>query len=341
MSVVFNFIHADEMVKAELSLFLHECGVRLDPYVCDFVEARVNGKIVGCAGLDGDIVKCVAVSQEYRGQGILTGLMDHVFSLAIRRGVSDLMLCTKPENVPLFQDCGFTKLVSYKDHIALMSSAPCRLQDFCAELAELPMPHGTRGAIVMKADPFTLGHRYLVKQALSQCNELIVFVVSEEKGIFSCEERLALVKAGTADFDGVRVLLSGRFMISRATFPAYFLRDDSMQDEFHDVLDVLLFRNFIAPAGHISMRFVGTEPLDAVTCAYNRHLEKFLSSPSEFPAVSFVEIARLSLKGDVVSASRVRRSLLGGNLDGISELVPSATLAALKNRLEQNGGCNE
>ncbi|EFA28598.1 ABC transporter, ATP-binding protein, partial [Haemophilus influenzae HK1212] len=36
------------------------------------------------------------------------------------------------------------------------------------------------GSIVMNANPFTLGHRYLIEQALQQCDHLHLFIVGED-----------------------------------------------------------------------------------------------------------------------------------------------------------------
>jgi [citrate (pro-3S)-lyase] ligase len=40
------------------------------------------------------------------------------------------------------------------------------------------------GAIVMNANPFTLGHRWLVEQAARQCDWLHLFVVKEDASCF-------------------------------------------------------------------------------------------------------------------------------------------------------------
>lgn len=54
------------------------------------------------------------------------------------------------------------------------------------------------GAIVMNCNPFTLGHRYLVEYAAAQCDVLHLFVVEEDRSMFSSQVRLRLVREGTA-----------------------------------------------------------------------------------------------------------------------------------------------
>lgn len=82
------------------------------------------------------------------------------------------------------------------------------------------------GSIVMNANPFTLGHRYLIEQAASQCHHLIVFVVQEDKSDFSFDDRLKLVDAGTADLKNVTVIPSSEFIISSVTFSEYFNKSE-------------------------------------------------------------------------------------------------------------------
>ena len=88
---------------------------------------------------------------------------------------------------------------------------------------------------------------------------MLVFVVAEEGGPFPAADRLALVREGTAHLPNVTICSGGDFIVSRSTFPAYFLRDEQSEDARCD-LDLTLFARHIAPALHIARRFVGEEP---------------------------------------------------------------------------------
>ncbi|MFR0733578.1 MAG: adenylyltransferase/cytidyltransferase family protein [Oscillospiraceae bacterium] len=74
----------------------------------------------------------------------------------------------------------------------------------------------------MNCAPFTLGHQYLVDQARQACDWLYVFVLSEDKGMFSPEDRLALVRQGCREFPNVSVHPTMGYLISNATFPHLF-----------------------------------------------------------------------------------------------------------------------
>lgn len=185
------------------------------------------------------------------------------------------------------------------------------------------------GSVVMNCNLFTLGHRFLVETALTQCDFLVIFVVQEDKSRFPFEDRLRLVKEGVADLKNVAVLPSGRFVLSSLTFSEYFNKSE-LQDRVIDTsLDVTVFAREIAPCLHITKRFAGEEPFDAVTRQYNETMRRILPEYG----IEFVEIPRTTdgqEEGTVISASRVRDLLEKRDFDAIKPLVPESTLRYLK-----------
>lgn len=98
------------------------------------------------------------------------------------------------------------------------------------------------GAIVMNANPFTLGHRWLVEQAASQCDWLHLFVVKEDASCFSYHDRFKLIEQGITGIDKVTLHPGSAYLISRATFPGYFLKEQGVVDDCHSQIDLQLFR---------------------------------------------------------------------------------------------------
>ena len=183
------------------------------------------------------------------------------------------------------------------------------------------------GAIVMNCNPFTLGHRYLVDTALKYCDYLIVFVVEENKSIFPFEDRIELVRKGLADLNNVRIIPSGKFIISTLTFAEYFNKSNLQDVKIDTSMDVTIFAKEIAPCLDISVRFAGSEPFDHVTSQYNQSMHALLSQYG----IEMKEIPRYEVDGQAVSASRVRQLLSEEKWDSISKLVPSSTLEYLHN----------
>lgn len=184
------------------------------------------------------------------------------------------------------------------------------------------------GAIVMNCDPFTLGHRYLIEQALSSCECLIIFVVEEDKSYFPFNDRLHLVKKGVEDLPNVIVLPSGKFIISTLTFTEYFNKSELQNVSVDTSLDLTIFAKEIAPCLDITVRFVGEEPLDRVTAQYNETMHSILSQYG----IEVKEIPRLNIDGKIVSASYVRELLQNREWDTIAKFVPQCTLEYLKER---------
>lgn len=182
------------------------------------------------------------------------------------------------------------------------------------------------GSIVMNANPFTNGHRYLIEQALSQVNWLVVFVLEADKSEFSFEERLFLVREGTKDLKNVTVVASGDYIISHHTFPEYFNKKELQNEIINATADLELFGTYIAPALNISKRFVGEEPNCNITKQYNEQMKKVLP---EF-GIEVIEIKRKEIETTVISASLVREFIDKGEIDNIQKLVPESTLQYLK-----------
>ena len=125
------------------------------------------------------------------------------------------------------------------------------------------------------------------------------------------------MRQGTAHLGNVSVCAGGDYVISHTTFPAYFLKDPRTADAAKCALDLTLFGQKIAPALHITRRFVGQEPFCPVTALYNRTMHALLPPMG----VAVTELPRL----EGISATAVRQFLQAGRLQEIAALVPEVT----------------
>lgn len=309
--------------RGQLEDFLSGCGLELDAYVEYTVLLVDGGEIVATGSLDGMTVKCVAVAPDRQGEGLAAQVMTELRREAWARGHRQLMLYTKPRNRLMFAELGFSPLAETRDCLLMESGRG----GFARFLASLPgAASGVIGCIVANANPFTLGHRYLVEQALERCDVLRVFILSEDKSLFSPEARMSLAKAGCAGLSRVSFHDTGPYLISSATFPDYFLRDRLTADRAFCELDVAMFGERIAPEMGITRRFVGTEPEDGVTRMYNECLKARLPNYG----IEVVELARREAEGSVISAGRVRALYREGKLEALRPMVPETTLEYLR-----------
>lgn len=188
-------------------------------------------------------------------------------------------------------------------------------------------PQGVIGAIVMNCNPFTEGHRYLIEEASKKVDYLIIFVVEEDRSLFSFKERFAMVVEGTKDMANLKVVPSGKFILSQQTFPEYFIKAENVNTVQNAEYDIKLFAEGIASKLDIKYRFVGEEKNDAVTREYNEAMKKILPTYG----IELVEIPRKPINGEInsISATIVRKMLESNDWDKVCNLVPRSTIDVL------------
>ncbi|MFK3662833.1 [citrate (pro-3S)-lyase] ligase [Scandinavium sp. NPDC088450] len=332
---VFTQVKRAEHKKiAAITQFLRDNDLSIDTTVDVFITVTLNDCLIACGGIAGNIIKCVAISESHRGDGLALRLATELINLAYERHCTQLFIYTKSHNETLFKQCGFYTLASVPGVMVLMENSATRLQRYASYLTTLRKPGNKIGCIVMNANPFTRGHRYLIQKAAAECDWLHVFLVKEDTSRFPYEDRLTLVRAGTADIPKLTVHRGSEYMISRATFPCYFIKEQSVINQCYTEIDLQIFRQRLAPALGITHRFVGTEPFCTVTAGYNHDMRQRLASASDAaPPITLVEIERLQYHGIAISASWVRRLLVKKDLATIELLVPEPTRAYLQQML--------
>lgn len=298
--------------------------LRSDEEVEQTVLVWDGEKLAACGSRMGNVLKCIAVDPAYQGEGVTATVLTTLKQEAFDAGYTKLFLYTKPRNKYLFEPLFFYP-VAQTGQVLLMENTRGGIRDYVNSL-EVKHRGGIIGAIVMNADPFTEGHKYLVEQAAGECDWLYVFVLSEDRGFVRAEHRLEFVKAGTAGIPNVTVYETGPYLISSATFPSYFLKEKEQADQAHGELDLEIFNRWFVPRFGITHRFAGTEPNCKVTASYNTVMARKLPEAN----VRFREILRKEQGDVVVSASRVRRGIREKNEPAVESLVPKSTLEGLK-----------
>lgn len=338
-------------VRRRVEAFLAANGLRLAPLDRYVVVTRDEDgdEILAGGGLDGNVIKCVAVSESARSEGLMNILVSRLIAIAREEGRESVKAFTKPENEGIFKSLGFALIASSPNAI-LMENGRGGLPEYRKYLESLARP-GRNGAIVMNANPFTKGHRYLVEQAASLVDNLYVIVVREDRSRFPYVERKAMIEAGCAGLDNVVVCEGSDYAISAATFPTYFLKklDDATDTQI--ALDLDLFVNHIAKPLGVTVRFAGSEPEDALTRRYNELMAEILPGTSVAVVrqahqpdselvkgsalrqarrpIDFVEIPRLEQKGKPLSATSLRRALDKGGFKEAMEYIPESTVPYL------------
>lgn len=189
---------------------------------------------------------------------------------------------------------------------------------------------GNNGAIVMNANPFTIGHRRLVEYASGKVERLFIFVVEEDRSFFTYEERLEMVLDGVKDINNVIVLGSGNFVISNLTFYDYFTKENDNDKIIDASQDIFIFARYIAPYFSIKKRFVGQEPTDKVTEQYNEQMKHILPNYG----CELIEISRFMQDAKIISASVIREALHENHLEYVRSMLPVTSFQFIERNME-------
>ncbi len=311
----------DLRTQAQMDELLRAEGIRRDKnldYSCGVFDE--DGALIAAGSSFKNTLRCLAVSSAHRGEGLMNQVVSHLLEKQMERGNSHVFLYTKAKNDRIFRDLGFYEIARVEGELVFMEN---RRDGFARYLKKLEKTRreGKSAAVVMNANPFTLGHRRLIEQAAAENDWLHLFLLSEEAGPIPFAVRKRLVQEGVADLPNVILHDSDAYIISSATFPSYFLRDEDAAILAHARLDLAVFGR-IAEALNISARYVGEEKSSHVTRLYNETMAALLPEMG----VEFHEIPRLETDGEIVSASTVRQAIQNGDLDSVAPMLPESTL---------------
>ena len=182
------------------------------------------------------------------------------------------------------------------------------------------------GAILMHCNPMTLGHKYLITEALKDVDYLYVFLLSIDRSEIPYALRREMLLHETRDLGNVRVLDCGEFLGSPRVFPDYFTKDSKHHSRIDATKEVLVFCQYVAPALGITKRFVGTENRDFVTRQYNNQLKLILPMYS----IELKELDRVTVDGRDVSAFLTRQLAHEGRWGDVEKQVSRHTLKLLR-----------
>ena len=311
----------DKRMLGQVDALLVENGITRDAnldYICAMVDEE--NRVIATGSCFGATLRCFAVSQQHQGEGLLNEVVSHLMEYQMARGYTHLFLYTKIKSAKFFQSLGFYEIARVDGTLVFMENRRDGFGSYLRAL-EKTKTAGKSAALVMNANPFTLGHQYLVETAAAACDTLHLFVVSEDASLVPFAVRKKLAAEGVKHLPNVVLHDSGPYIISNATFPSYFLKDEAAVIDGHARLDLAVFTK-IAKALNITARYVGEEPTSQVTGLYNAIMAEQLPKAG----IACVIVPRKQADGRAISASTVRQCLQSGDWDALAKLVPQTTL---------------
>lgn len=316
---------SDRRSLSQIDSLLMQEGISRDAnldYICAMYDE--DYQIIATGSCFANTLRCFAVSSTHQGEGLLNQIITYLMDIQYQRGNLHLFLYTKISSAKFFQDLGFYEIARVDDTLVFMENRKNGFTDYLTNLSKAKS-NGLSAALVMNANPFTLGHQYLVETASSQCDTLHLFVVSEDASLIPFSVRKKLVLAGTSHLANVICHDSGPYIISNATFPSYFLKDEKSVIKGHAKLDLIIFSK-IAEALSITRRYVGDEPTSQVTGIYNQ----IMSSELPLAGIDCIIVPRKQIMKQPISASTVRQLIKNGDFEALKQFVPISTLNYFK-----------
>ena len=120
---------------ASIEKLLNEEGIKRDKnldYTCAVYDENYN--IVATGSCFGNTLRCVAVSKEHQGEGLVNKIFSHLIQYQFNRGIYHIFLYTKCSSSQFFRDMGFYEIVRIKDQIVFMENKKTGIKDYITDL---------------------------------------------------------------------------------------------------------------------------------------------------------------------------------------------------------------
>lgn len=348
----------DSDTNEQIVTLLEAEGIHKDKnldYTCAMFDEDMQ--VIATGSCFSNTLRCLAVSSVHQGEGLMNQILTHLISVQFSRGNTHLFLYTKCNSAPFFADLGFYEIAAIKNQIVFMENKRNGFSSYLEKLEQssamqittleetkiLTESNATNlqktlgsvkiAALVINANPFTLGHQYLVEKAARGNDILHLFIVEEDVSLIPFSIRKKLVLGGTSHLPNIIYHDSGPYIISNATFPGYFQKDDRAVMESHAKLDLAVFIK-IAEALHITKRYIGEEPFSETTGIYNKVMaEKLPENGIDciiVPRKQYIDTENETQNSQShslpISASTVRQAIKERNFTLLKQLVPETTL---------------
>ena len=320
----------EAILDIELSLvknFLASFDLRYEADIDKTLYIEENGEIIATISKAKDIIKCLAISSSYQSENLSSVLISKIIEKMHEENIHSYMVFTKSIYENTFINLGFKKLVSTSNTVMLEGGLDTIDDTISKMIIKINHEYGNInqdiniGSIVMNANPITLGHQHLIEKSVSENDLTLVFVVEEDDQEFDFQSRYSLVYLTCKKYENVVVLPASKYIVSKSTFPTYFLKEDIVEQEF-TLIDGLIFKNYFMKKLNINKRYVGSESKEKMN-DYNITLKSILEE-------KLVLVDRISLNEQIISASHVRQLLKNGQIEEALTYMPRECYSIFK-----------
>lgn len=178
------------------------------------------------------------------------------------------------------------------------------------------------GSITMYAAPFTVGHKYLVDEAIKKVDILIVFCVMDNFHTMYSLDRLEILRYNLKDYHNVIIIPTDSYFASKQYFPEYSSKICGSGLSQSVYFQEEMFAKYVVPFFNISCRFMGEETKDSVTNYYNEVVKEICKRYN----ISLYILPRYKIEGEEVSGTDARFAVKNKDFESMRKLLPASTI---------------
>lgn len=313
--------HIKEVILEEEKLivtnFLNEYDLDYELDIDYSILVYYHEKLIATSSLSNNVMKCFLVATDFIGQNVTNLMFSHLVNVLMQKGISHYFVFTTPRNETVFKSFNMKVLVKTMNTVLLEGGDT--IHNVLGNLKkEYNINDHKKSCVIINANPMTLGHMYLIETAAKESEEVLVFVVSEDLSSFPFSDRLEIIKEACKSLSNVTVLPTLSYLVSKITFPKYFLKEDQLIQDEQTLVDVMIYKEYYTKIFNIKKRYLGEEPLSYNTSKYNKVLSDYLNG-----GIKIIERKKSGSK--VISASLVRKLIKANKISQIKKYVPKAT----------------
>lgn len=266
--IVSEIYKTDQKSIDQVERLLTKEGIKRDK-MSDYLAAIFDdGKVIATGSLYKNTLRSLAVDSDRQGESLMNTLVSHLIYEANLRGFSKVYLYAKATSAHIFKTLGFSEIARVDGVLSFMENEKDGFEKYLAGLNKAGKTYEKVAGLVINANPFTRGHLTLIEKA-SQENDLVhLFIVSDDSSLFPYTIRKDLLIKSTSHLSNIIYQETGDYLISTATFPSYFIKNEPDVIMAQARLDVAIFIKIAKKLG-INKRYLGTEIKDSTTYIYN------------------------------------------------------------------------
>lgn len=311
-----------EIEYNNIKSFLEKNDLLYDNLITKSFYISDDDKVVGTVSIYNNVIKCFAVDKNYREENYGSALISFIINYFYQNNINNYLVFTKLEYASLFMALNFHE-ITRTQKVILLESGSYLINDYINDLKKKIGYHfsidiskdNDIACLVLNANPITIGHMELIEKASKEHNYVLIFILEEDLSYFSYKERLSLVTISTLYLHNVLVVPSSEYIISSATFPNYFLKNEDIKNDEWSIIDAKIFKDYFIDKLNIKCRYVGTEK-SVYMARYNNILKEVLGD-------KLIEVDRFKLNEEIISASSVRELVKTGKIEEAMKFIPN------------------